>query len=77
MKEDSKTWESGLTMASMEGGLLSVKAAAKFCSCSEDSIRRAINSGHLAHYRIGNLIRVSPDGIHDWVLAGGRIREVA
>lgn len=50
-------------MSSME--LITVGDAAKFLKVHPDTVRRHIT--HIPHVRIGNQIRISKQGLIDWV----------
>jgi excisionase family DNA binding protein len=56
----------------VEPAWLDVAAAARYCSCSVPTIRRAIRAGTLRHVRVGRVLRTKREWCDLWLECGGR-----
>ena len=50
-----------------ENHILTVKQLAEYCQLSENTIRRALNSGELVGLKFGNYWRIKGAKAHEWI----------
>ena len=56
----------------VEPAWLDVAAAARYCSCSVPTVRRAIRAGALQHVHVGRVLRTKREWCDRWLETGGR-----
>lgn len=43
-----------------------ISAAANYLGCSVNQVRRMITEGHLRHFKVGRLVRISQEAMHEF-----------
>ena len=61
----------------MERAAVSVRTAADMYDLSPDTVREAINRGHLAAKYVGRTIRIDVEALREWFTSLADVREAS